>query len=431
MVQTANSSIAVEQQIAHSSVAHRGKHMASRTERMTQHPSPPIYLLSAKCYALYLLCAICYVLTPAVEADVPHLLRYQGTAVDSNGVGLEGPYKLTFRLYDAATAGTKVWEEILTNVSITKGHFSVLLGQITSLTPMDWTKPCWLSIQVNTEPELSPRQQFTSVPTAITAERLGGNIYTSSDGKLGIGIQTPSGSLDIYEGTKCILHVPKQLNINDDVYINPGNTGGVKIGQTDHTSIVQLAHDGVRGVLSTNNGGLVISGGSGSGRIAIGYDLNPSNILTVIQGSDTDPVADAWTIHSSQATKNILGTSPTSGHLDQIKAVKLYEWTRLPIVKNEEAVKATGKESPTQAEIDSKKRELEGQKAKLPKFNAKRVGLVIEDPNVPREILAFDSEGNPQGLDLSAYIGYLHAALKEAALKIDELETRLSAVESQ
>ena len=42
-------------------------------------------------------------------AGVPHLIRYQGQAVDSQGVPLEGPYTLTFRLYDAETAGAKVW----------------------------------------------------------------------------------------------------------------------------------------------------------------------------------------------------------------------------------------------------------------------------------------------------------------------------------
>ncbi len=103
-------------------------------------------------------------------AGVPHLIRYQGQAVDSQGVPLEGPYTLTFRLYDAATVGTKVWEEIQPNVPLQGGHFSVLLGQITSLTTMDWSQPRWLSIQVGTESELAPRQQITSVPMAIRAE---------------------------------------------------------------------------------------------------------------------------------------------------------------------------------------------------------------------------------------------------------------------
>ena len=103
-------------------------------------------------------------------AAVPHLIRYQGQAVDSKGVLLEGPYNLTFRLYDAATAGNTIWEEIQPSVPITKGYFSVLLGQVTPLNA-DWSRTLWLSVQVNADPELSPRQQITSVPLAIRAEQ--------------------------------------------------------------------------------------------------------------------------------------------------------------------------------------------------------------------------------------------------------------------
>ena len=106
-----------------------------------------------------------------VHAQIPHLIRYQGQAMDSKGVPLEGPYTLTFRFYDAATGGTKVWEETQLNVPLTTGRFSVLLGQITSLDPIDWSHPLWLSVQVNTDPELTPRQQITSVPLAMRAER--------------------------------------------------------------------------------------------------------------------------------------------------------------------------------------------------------------------------------------------------------------------
>ena len=107
---------------------------------------------------------------PAAYAAVPHLIRYQGQVADSQGVPLEGPYRLTFRLYDAATAGAKLWEELQPNIPLTTGHFSVLLGQVTPLT-LDWSQSLWLSVQVGTEPELSPRQQITSVPLAIRAER--------------------------------------------------------------------------------------------------------------------------------------------------------------------------------------------------------------------------------------------------------------------
>ena len=102
-------------------------------------------------------------------ADVPHLIRYQGTLADTQQVSLEGPYTLTFRLYDAATGGTKVWEETQTNVPCTQGQFSVLLGQVTPL-DLPFDQDLWLSIEINTDGEMSPRQRLSSVPYAYRAD---------------------------------------------------------------------------------------------------------------------------------------------------------------------------------------------------------------------------------------------------------------------
>lgn len=116
------------------------------------------------------LLAVCCLLSASVHAQVPHLIRYQGQAEDSKGVPLEGPYTLTFRLYDAQTLGTQIWSETHSNVPLTGGHFSVLLGSVSTMTGVNWSVPRWLSIQVGTAPELSPRQRITSVPLAIRAE---------------------------------------------------------------------------------------------------------------------------------------------------------------------------------------------------------------------------------------------------------------------
>jgi hypothetical protein len=63
---------------------------------------------------------------------VPEFLNYQGTVTDSSGLGLgdSAPVnrKVLFRIYNAATAGALVWTEEQT-VTISKGEFSVLLGQ--------------------------------------------------------------------------------------------------------------------------------------------------------------------------------------------------------------------------------------------------------------------------------------------------------------
>jgi hypothetical protein len=106
-----------------------------------------------------------------ILAAVPHLVRYQGYAADSNGVALEGQYNMTFRIYDAPNGGTKLWEETQNSVPMSKGNFSVLLGQVTALN-LTFDKDCWLAIQVSNDAEMIPRQRITSVPLAIRAEKL-------------------------------------------------------------------------------------------------------------------------------------------------------------------------------------------------------------------------------------------------------------------
>ncbi len=146
------------------------------------------------------------------------MIRYQGHAVDSAGVPLEGPYTLIFRLYDAETAGQVRWEETQPNVPLTGGHCSVLLGSMTSLATVDWLQPLWLGVQVNTESELSPRQRLTSVPLALRSEsalqadqatmsadladhqRVLGPIRVAGN-DIGIGTAAPAHRLDVQGGS--------------------------------------------------------------------------------------------------------------------------------------------------------------------------------------------------------------------------------------
>lgn len=112
-----------------------------------------------------------FVLLGAVPAysQIPPLIRYQGTLVDANNVPIEGSHMLTFRLYPAATGGSATWTEAQTGVPISRGVFNVLLGQVVPLT-VAFEKEYWLSVQVDSDGEMSPRQQLTSVPYAVRAK---------------------------------------------------------------------------------------------------------------------------------------------------------------------------------------------------------------------------------------------------------------------
>lgn len=108
-------------------------------------------------------------LLTAANAAVPHLINYQGKLTDTSGSPLNGSYDITFRIYDAETAGNLLWEETQPGVVVSKGLLSTLLGSVTALNiPFD--KPYYLEIKVGSE-VMTPRQRITSAGYAIRAEK--------------------------------------------------------------------------------------------------------------------------------------------------------------------------------------------------------------------------------------------------------------------
>ncbi|PLX99799.1 MAG: hypothetical protein C0622_09860 [Desulfuromonas sp.] len=126
---------------------------------------------------------------------VPQTLSYQGTLATLDGTPFSGVKSMTFRLYDAATAGNLLWEEAQSNVHIVNGRFATVLGSVTPLSnDLFFDKPAagdavydnalhevpvgtfsdqdqvWLEIQVEGDSPMSPRQQLNSVPFAYKAE---------------------------------------------------------------------------------------------------------------------------------------------------------------------------------------------------------------------------------------------------------------------
>jgi hypothetical protein len=93
------------------------------------------------------------------------LLSYQGRLVES-GVAVTGYRDVTFRLWDAASAGTKVWEEGPKSVWVSDGLFTAILGDTTAL-PVNWFgHELWLEVQVGAV--RLPRQKLMGAPYAMS-----------------------------------------------------------------------------------------------------------------------------------------------------------------------------------------------------------------------------------------------------------------------
>ncbi len=111
------------------------------------------------------------------------------------------------------------------------------------------------------------------------------------------------------------------------------------------------------------------------GKVGIGTTA-PTNILTVVQNSATDPIADAWTVYSSEAYKQDIRELTAEEYQEALEAVVGTRVVRF-------------------------RYRGQGPEAKL------KLGVLAEE--APAAIVA---EGNAQAVSLSEYVSLLHAAMK-------------------
>jgi hypothetical protein len=160
--------------------------------------------------------AVLLTLSVSVQAAGPRLINYQGILTNDLGQPLEGPFDLTFRIYADESGGTALWIETHTTVAVDRGVFNVVLGG-TAAFPANLFSVTqrWLGITVGSDPELAPRQRFTSVPWAMRSTVAdtaifslsggsgagwalsGDNMYATVPGNVGIGQTAPAKKLHV------------------------------------------------------------------------------------------------------------------------------------------------------------------------------------------------------------------------------------------
>ncbi|MCX6879881.1 MAG: tail fiber protein [Verrucomicrobia bacterium] len=125
--------------------------------------------LAKKPYLILFLIALACIIPPFLsKGDVPRVMTFQGKLTDPQGHVLDGNHKLTFRIYNQETGGGVLWQEVHNATPVTKGIFAVPLGASTPLN-LPFDTAYWVSIEVGTDGEMSPRQRLTSAPYAIRA----------------------------------------------------------------------------------------------------------------------------------------------------------------------------------------------------------------------------------------------------------------------
>jgi len=206
----------------------------------------------------------------------------------------------------------------------------------------------------------------------------------AGDGNVGIGTTDPQSALDVR-----------------------GTAPQVMIRRLSDSYGMTIHYDGTFDMTSNGNylfniGGtpiLFMHGPSGNVCIGPGPWTTPSNILTIQQGSSTDPIADAWTTYSSKRWKTKIKTIDNALELvQQLRGVR-FAWT------------ANGKPD---------------------------IGLVAEEVGkVIPEVVVYEANGvDARSVDYSRLVAVLIEAVKEQQGQVvalqqqnGDLETRVAALE--
>jgi hypothetical protein len=163
---------------------------------MTPHPGTLIVMLVVLAAILWAQSVGALPLrAPAAAGTSTGTIAYQGRLADADGTPITDTVNMEFRLYDVASGGIFLWEELWTGsngVQVSDGLFNVMLGSLTPIPQSVITEhdSLFLGITVGTDDEMAPRVQLGTVPFAVqaltvpdgsvTTEKLADEAVTSS-----------------------------------------------------------------------------------------------------------------------------------------------------------------------------------------------------------------------------------------------------------
>jgi len=183
-----------------------------------------------------ILCLIGFWGLAGYAAGTPKQINYQGKLKESGSL-VDDARNMYFRIYDALTNGTKLWQSgngtAAVSVTVANGLFSYVLGgsaDTSDLSSIDWNgKTCYLEVQVEGT-TLGPRELLVSVPYALNADKLDGNDSSVFMGSTADNWVNTSG--DTMTGTLTMSGVLSDITTatNEHLALMPNGTGNVGIG---------------------------------------------------------------------------------------------------------------------------------------------------------------------------------------------------------
>jgi len=228
-----------------------------------------------------------------VYAQVPQLITYQGRLSEATGTPLTGTHTIVFRLYDAEQGGNKLWEEThtITVAREDNGIFSVVLGSLTSLSELNFNQPLWLTMAVDGDSEMTPRQRVTSAGYAINADTL--DAMDSQQFVRSDAASTVTGELTLSRSGRALLVKPSADPTANTKVLEVQNAAGTSTFNVDVEGDAAVAGNlTVTGTITgaSLTGGTVTSVDSGAG--LTGGPVTTSGTLAVGAGTGIQVNAD-------------------------------------------------------------------------------------------------------------------------------------------
>jgi len=227
----------------------------------------------------------------------------------------------------------------------------------------------------------------------------------SGSGKIGIGLSTDPSEK---------LHLNGHLRI-DEGYVKLHNNAdtyewwiGNEWQSNDNYFNIYDAYVGRHVISISSSPSAAIES-----HVGISCDGYPGYVLTIKQNSDTDPRADSWQSYSCyKDQKNILSDFNTELQdeiIQELNKTNIYKYTHkeLPFEVKDKDGNVT---------VEYRKRD-----------GRTHIGIVVDE--CTNDIL--DKESGDVGIDLLDYCNFLMAVVKKQQMEIEDMKSRLSAIENK